>query len=132
MQDHLDMHFRQNRKANQNIGRGHSRSWFVTLEVRIFSTLLIAFADDRHRIGHRTQYRTLRGRVVQMVNALSMRRQLRLLNPLNVMQSYEPFMSLFLPVTKQNKFLVRFVRKPSSLNFSRMRIMRIGSGRTQL
>jgi pre-mRNA cleavage complex 2 protein Pcf11 len=28
MQDHLDMHFRQNRKANQNIGRGHSRSWF--------------------------------------------------------------------------------------------------------
>ncbi|KAK7060482.1 mRNA 3' end processing factor [Paramarasmius palmivorus] len=29
MQDHLDMHFRQNLKANQNIGRGHSRSWFV-------------------------------------------------------------------------------------------------------
>jgi len=32
MQDHLDMHFRQNRKANQNVGRGHSRSWFVALE----------------------------------------------------------------------------------------------------
>ncbi|KAJ8587211.1 hypothetical protein M405DRAFT_319900 [Rhizopogon salebrosus TDB-379] len=31
MEDHLDMHFRQNRKANQNIGRGHSRSWFVDL-----------------------------------------------------------------------------------------------------
>ena len=30
----LDMHFRQNRKANQNMGRGHSCSWFVTLEVR--------------------------------------------------------------------------------------------------
>ncbi|KAF7978412.1 hypothetical protein HWV62_825 [Athelia sp. TMB] len=29
MQDHLDMHFRQNRKASQNIGRGHSRSWFI-------------------------------------------------------------------------------------------------------
>ncbi|KAL0949436.1 hypothetical protein HGRIS_009494 [Hohenbuehelia grisea] len=29
LQDHLDVHFRQNRKANQNIGRGHSRSWFV-------------------------------------------------------------------------------------------------------
>jgi len=29
MDDHLDMHFRQNRKANQNIGRGHSRSWFI-------------------------------------------------------------------------------------------------------
>jgi len=32
MQDHLDMHFRQNRKANQNIGRGHNRSWFVGVE----------------------------------------------------------------------------------------------------
>ncbi|KAF8845839.1 hypothetical protein BDN67DRAFT_961489 [Paxillus ammoniavirescens] len=32
MDDHLDMHFRQNRKANQNLGRGHSRSWFVSLE----------------------------------------------------------------------------------------------------
>jgi hypothetical protein len=34
MEDHLDMHFRQNRKANQNIGRGHSRSWFIGVEVR--------------------------------------------------------------------------------------------------
>jgi pre-mRNA cleavage complex 2 protein Pcf11 len=34
MDDHLDMHFRQNRKVNQNLGRGHSRSWFVSLEVR--------------------------------------------------------------------------------------------------
>ncbi|KZP25819.1 hypothetical protein FIBSPDRAFT_733280, partial [Athelia psychrophila] len=32
MQDHLDMHFRQNRKANQNIGCGHSRSWFIGVE----------------------------------------------------------------------------------------------------
>ncbi|KAF9247315.1 hypothetical protein BU15DRAFT_39285 [Melanogaster broomeanus] len=32
MDDHLDMHFKQNRKANQNLGRGHSRSWFVNLE----------------------------------------------------------------------------------------------------
>ncbi|KZP20967.1 hypothetical protein FIBSPDRAFT_741406, partial [Athelia psychrophila] len=30
--DHLDMHFCQNRKANQNIGRGHSRSWFISVE----------------------------------------------------------------------------------------------------
>jgi len=29
MEDHLDMHFRQNQKASQNVGRGHSRSWFV-------------------------------------------------------------------------------------------------------
>lgn len=27
------MHFRQNRKANQNVGRGHSRSWFVGVDV---------------------------------------------------------------------------------------------------
>ncbi|KAJ7665512.1 hypothetical protein B0H17DRAFT_1210971 [Mycena rosella] len=32
MEGHLDMHFKQNRKANQNIGRGHSRSWFVGIE----------------------------------------------------------------------------------------------------
>jgi pre-mRNA cleavage complex 2 protein Pcf11 len=32
MEGHLDMHFRQNRKANQNIGRGHSRSWFTGVE----------------------------------------------------------------------------------------------------
>lgn len=35
LEDHLDMHFRQNVKANQNIGRGHSRSWFVGVEVNI-------------------------------------------------------------------------------------------------
>jgi pre-mRNA cleavage complex 2 protein Pcf11 len=33
MEDHLDMHFRQNRKASQNVGRGHSRSWFIGVEV---------------------------------------------------------------------------------------------------
>lgn len=32
MEDHLDMHFRQNRKASENIGRGHSRSWFVGIK----------------------------------------------------------------------------------------------------
>ncbi|TRM67706.1 hypothetical protein BD626DRAFT_479581 [Schizophyllum amplum] len=31
-QAHLDMHFRQNRKATQDLGRGHSRSWFVDFE----------------------------------------------------------------------------------------------------
>lgn len=30
MEDHLDLHFKQNRKARENTGRGHSRSWFVT------------------------------------------------------------------------------------------------------
>ncbi|KAF5390584.1 hypothetical protein D9757_002694 [Collybiopsis confluens] len=32
LESHLDMHFRQNLRANQNIGRGHSRSWFVGVE----------------------------------------------------------------------------------------------------
>ncbi|KAF8165246.1 hypothetical protein B0H34DRAFT_688435 [Crassisporium funariophilum] len=32
LEGHLDMHFRQNRKANQNMGRGHSRSWFIGIE----------------------------------------------------------------------------------------------------
>jgi hypothetical protein len=27
------MHFKQNRKANQNVGRGHSRSWFIAIDV---------------------------------------------------------------------------------------------------
>uniref|UniRef100_A0A8H8CJU9 CID domain-containing protein n=1 Tax=Psilocybe cubensis TaxID=181762 RepID=A0A8H8CJU9_PSICU len=30
--DHLDMHFRQNRKASDDLGRGHSRSWFTSVE----------------------------------------------------------------------------------------------------
>ncbi|EIN10422.1 hypothetical protein PUNSTDRAFT_84460 [Punctularia strigosozonata HHB-11173 SS5] len=32
LEDHLDIHFRQNRKASQNVGRGHSRSWFISIE----------------------------------------------------------------------------------------------------
>ncbi|KAI0052997.1 hypothetical protein FA95DRAFT_1552878 [Auriscalpium vulgare] len=32
MESHLDVHFRQNRRAHQNLGRGHSRSWFVGVE----------------------------------------------------------------------------------------------------
>ncbi|KAI0269112.1 hypothetical protein BC834DRAFT_864802 [Gloeopeniophorella convolvens] len=32
MQEHLDTHFRQNRKASQSVGRGYSRSWFLGVE----------------------------------------------------------------------------------------------------
>lgn len=32
MNEHLDIHFAQNRKATQETGRGHSRSWFVSVE----------------------------------------------------------------------------------------------------
>jgi pre-mRNA cleavage complex 2 protein Pcf11 len=41
MEDHLDMHFRQNRKASENIGRGHSRSWFVGADVSSLSLSLV-------------------------------------------------------------------------------------------
>ncbi|KAF8328552.1 uncharacterized protein EI90DRAFT_2974317 [Cantharellus anzutake] len=30
--DHLDLHFRQNKRATESIGRGHSRSWFVGVD----------------------------------------------------------------------------------------------------
>ena len=33
LQDHLDTHFRQNRKAKEAAGRGHSRSWFIGIDV---------------------------------------------------------------------------------------------------
>ncbi len=42
LEDHLDLHFRQNRKLNQNLGRGHDRSWFTSVEVR-------ALADRSNR-----------------------------------------------------------------------------------
>ncbi|TFK29396.1 hypothetical protein FA15DRAFT_664345 [Coprinopsis marcescibilis] len=32
MEQHLDMHFKQNRQGSQNIGRGHCRTWFVGVE----------------------------------------------------------------------------------------------------
>ncbi|KDQ20713.1 hypothetical protein BOTBODRAFT_26732 [Botryobasidium botryosum FD-172 SS1] len=39
MEDHLDLHFRQNRKASQQTGRGHSRSWFVGIEDWVHDSL---------------------------------------------------------------------------------------------
>jgi pre-mRNA cleavage complex 2 protein Pcf11 len=48
MEDHLDMHFRQNRKASQNIGRGHSRSWFIALEVRMLLYRNLTSTDVDH------------------------------------------------------------------------------------
>ncbi|KAI5125017.1 hypothetical protein M0805_007441 [Coniferiporia weirii] len=39
MEDHLDMHFRQNRRAKEAVGRGHSRSWFVSVEDWISESL---------------------------------------------------------------------------------------------
>ena len=33
LEEHLDLHFRQNHKLSQNPGRGHDRSWFTSVEV---------------------------------------------------------------------------------------------------
>jgi len=57
MQEHLDMHIRQNRKASQNTGCGHSRSWFIGVDVRVhflYDTLTAthnAFQDWIHDIS---------------------------------------------------------------------------------
>ena len=45
------MHFRQNRKATQAVGRGHSRSWFIGLEVRLLVRRTKHFPDLFPRIG---------------------------------------------------------------------------------
>jgi hypothetical protein len=54
MDDHLDMHFRQNRKANQNIGRGHSRSWFIGIEVSIKLCYYFVDSNEYFRTGYKT------------------------------------------------------------------------------
>lgn len=52
MEDHLDLHFKQNRKASQNTGRGHSRSWFISRNVsRLFNSLLKRPTDHIHSTG---------------------------------------------------------------------------------
>lgn len=74
MEDHLDMHFRQNRKANQNIGRGHSRSWFTGLEVRLSRSVLVRSLSNAlfliFRIGFMTYLWMLRVKAVPMDLAL--------------------------------------------------------------
>lgn len=45
--DHLDLHFRQNKRAGQSAGRGYTRSWFVGVEVRTHaSPLTFAIKTD--------------------------------------------------------------------------------------
>ena len=45
------MHFRQNRKMAQAVGRGHSRSWFIGLEVRLLVQRTKHFPGLFPRIG---------------------------------------------------------------------------------
>lgn len=52
--DHLDLHFRQNKRASQSIGRGHTRSWFVGVEVCIRNMTKIATASHTPHLLYRT------------------------------------------------------------------------------
>ncbi|KAI0310564.1 hypothetical protein OF83DRAFT_1070320 [Amylostereum chailletii] len=45
MQDLLDTHFRQNRKAKQSVGHGHSRSWFILVHDWIYNASTISKAE---------------------------------------------------------------------------------------
>lgn len=49
MEEHLDMHFRQNKRNREISGRGHSRNWFLSVQVRNIvgiSTLPLMFFKD--------------------------------------------------------------------------------------
>ncbi|ETW83891.1 hypothetical protein HETIRDRAFT_62543 [Heterobasidion irregulare TC 32-1] len=72
MQDHLDMHFRQNRKANQNVGRGHSRSWFVGAEDWVHDTS----ASSKGK-GNADQSRPLNAKAVAAAEAAKRDAELR-------------------------------------------------------
>lgn len=102
MEDHLDMHFRQNRKASENIGRGHSRSWFVGIKVWFLNTLF-SVSNQHCRTGLVTLAVLLRGRGEQMPNCLQRPKQRK--------QNLEPHMSLCRLVTKLNQSSVLFARK---------------------
>ncbi|THH14893.1 hypothetical protein EW146_g5507 [Bondarzewia mesenterica] len=72
MEDHLDMHFRQNRKANQNIGRGHSRSWFVGVEDWMHDK-----SASNKGIGNADQSRPLNAKAVAAAEAAKRDAELR-------------------------------------------------------
>lgn len=54
--DHLDMHFRQNRKASDDVGRGHSRSWFTSVEVRLVFISVLPILIINTSLGLDTRY----------------------------------------------------------------------------
>lgn len=128
MEDHLDMHFRQNRKANQNIRRGHSRSWFVGVEVcRTCSSdhhlSLICFI----RTGSTIYQLMLKAKAALMVLALLIQRLLLLPKWLSVMLNSELSLLSFPRVMRQNPYHVRYVRRYLSQNS--WRTTRTGCGR---
>jgi hypothetical protein len=62
----LDMHIRHNRMANQNIGHGHNRSWFIGVHVRAdFHRYFSGRAFCFHRIGYVTSQKMRKAKAVQ-------------------------------------------------------------------
>lgn len=64
MQDHPNMHFKQNRKAGLATSQGHSREWFIGVEV--CSILIYVEAQlSCYRIRHMTAASILKARIMQ-------------------------------------------------------------------
>ncbi|KAI5989236.1 hypothetical protein EDC04DRAFT_2873166 [Pisolithus marmoratus] len=55
MDNHLDMHLRQNSGVRQNVGRRHSRCWFISLEVCIRNFGCTVDVKDKGRVDGHTQ-----------------------------------------------------------------------------
>ena len=128
MQDR-DMHFRQNRKANQNTGRSHSRSWFigVNVRVRVYTVIHTAFHDWIHDIsvdvkgkGRTDGHRLLNANAAAAAVIAKRDAELRAF--------YVVVRHWCHPIMKQSPYHVQYLRLLSQ-NFLRM--TKIGSGRTQ-
>lgn len=55
MQDHLDLHYRQNIRAKEAAGRGHSRSWFLSAEDWILDSNSSTSGRKRHFEGAKVE-----------------------------------------------------------------------------
>ncbi|KAK7470544.1 mRNA 3' end processing factor [Stygiomarasmius scandens] len=71
LEDHLDMHFKQNMKANLNIGRGHSRSWYTSVDDWVHDT------TDRKGKGRADGSRPLSGKAAAAADAAKRDAELR-------------------------------------------------------
>lgn len=115
--DHLDMHFRQNRKANENIDRGHSRSWFVGLDVRVsFLVNRSQIFNVFDRIGYKKFRAMARAMCLLMVPALGLQKLMWLLRLLNGKPHCERNTLLFLLAMRLSLYRAPFVRRLSSQN----------------
>ncbi|KAG5220223.1 CID domain-containing protein [Salix suchowensis] len=112
MEEHLDMHFRQNRKASQGVGRGHSRSWFIGIEDWVNDFSRDAKGKGRADDGSRSSHHRAAAAADLAKRDAELRAQFVVVPQ----------------VMRQNRYLVLSVRKLLSLNF--WRTTKIGCGKT--